>query len=70
MADGVDAVSPKESSLAYDEQHNPYENEQTLSEMDWNIVGHHRRAHNKIAFLTDYAAEEVVKITGTITVSF
>ena len=28
------------------------------------------RAHDKIAFLADYAAQEVVKITGTITVSF
>lgn len=57
-------VSKIESSLAYDEQLQTSEND------EWNVVVNLRSAHDKIAFLSDHTAEEVVKVTGCITVSF
>lgn len=56
-------VSQTESSLAYDEQL------QTDDQNAWNVVAHLRHAHDKIAYL-DQTAEEVVMISGSITVSF
>lgn len=64
-------MSPKECSLAYDEQQqSTYATNSSLSYSEWNVVDSPRHALDKIAFLSDYTAQEVVKISGTITVSF
>ncbi len=71
MADGERTVSPKECSLAYDEQQqSTYETDSSLAYSKWNVVDRSKHALEKIAFLSDYTTQEVVKITGTITVSF